>query len=916
MTSPSQRVLQPEAAAADEPIELAVTVDATISASVISIDAWPLHHTGPVPAVCRKIAGRYELGGHLGSGGFGSVYEAHDPICDRAVAVKLLGAQSERELERFRYETTSLRLLQVPGVVRLLDDGIDQGEAFIVMERVTGRYFPGPRIPVTWEQLARPTITLLEALAPVHALGVVHRDLKPSNVLVDAEGRVTILDFGVSVLRDVTPEDGSVVGTPAYLSPEQATGAAVDLRADIYAIGVMLFEALSGRLPHDGKTPREVMQEKTERRAPSLAAVAPSVPADIAGIVDWMLEPRPAERPSTVDEVIDALLGREAADPIAQRVEELAQGRPLTVETLRRVFAGPDVFVHIPTDAAELVLSRAGDSAEAVAHELGAWVRAGLARCEHGTIALDRTALHRITALPVRRRAVAAPKALNAAERDLLVWITLGGPTVSAPVLARAGDYPPNRFAELLAGLSELGVVRPSGRGGYSADAGAAAAWPAPRIRAAHRALFTALAPGDPVRMQQAILASDPSLIISELDPFVAAAIRDGRVEAARALMSEALRVMRRDPDHTAQGKALVAMAELALTEATLPAYDHLLVEIGCMPRQTLMVDRLRKLAKGAQLSELQDVDRALTMLDDAGEFGSAVLELRRRAAKARAVRTRLGPLLQVIADSRDWAAAAPPPAQAHLKAWEGRAEYRRGRFAQSAMRFLLAASSMESASARVLERLNAAGALLETYDDLDDLVTLAGRIRAEAAELRDPLAEARAAWVERAARYRRGEDLEPDFGLVDAARGIGTPWQTALLVFQEAAFAWRRNLDSSRPYFKLLADLDPHQTTAEPLLLMARMLGDGTDADRHRLAVDAAMETAQRQAASPGLALQLVALAVTSEPGAVTTARHVLGWAEQAIPEQVRHKRRELLSIDECARIILSGGEALFIRG
>jgi hypothetical protein len=853
-------------------------------------------------ATDRLIAGRYALGAHIGSGGFGAVYEAWDRLSGRLVAVKLLGIQSERELQRFRYETTSLRLLQVPGVVRLLDDGVDGGEAFIVMERLVGEYFPDGPIPTRWEHIVGPTIGMLEAVARVHAIGVIHRDLKPSNVIINAEGRVTVLDFGVSALRDVTPRKGEVIGTPSYLAPEQAIGATVDARADLYSVGVMLFEALSGRLPHEAKTGRELIQAKINQRAPLLRSFAPEVAPEIAEIVDWLLEPLPDDRPASASVVIDELLGRQFDDPIARRLDELARDGEITVERLGTLFLGPDLFVHIPTDAAELAIERAGTRVESLANELGAWVRAGLARCEGGALAIDRASLHRIATLANRRHAGADVGAVGAAARELLVWIALAGPTVPSATIATVAGVSEVEFAQLAAELLAAGLIREAGVG-FVADASAVAGtWSPERVRRAHCTLFGAIAPGNPGRMLQALHASDAALIVDDLEPFVEASIRDGYLERARAVIAEAVHILRRAGELTALERALAALAELALTEATMPAYDQLLIELGTIHPRTPAIERLSRLAKAGVLSEEGDIDRAQALLAEVGPLSPPRFELRRHACRLRASRYSGDAFVANLAAARQWASTAPAPASAHLQAWEARAHYRAGRFAEAANGFLTAAEAMESAVARMLERLNAAAAMLETYADFDAAIEQAELARQQAVVLRHPLAEARAFWVLRAAHYRRGEDLTPDFAAASAATAIGVPWQAALIVFGEAAFAWRARHSRAAELFGQALELTAvgGQVAMRALCGLAQAIaGEAEFASLAQL--DQAMAVAEHGATPPGVAVQLSALSARLGADLAPRAAAVCAKACAAIPTEQHAMRRELLSVSEC---------------
>jgi hypothetical protein len=266
-------------------------------------------------AVAALVARRYLLVERLGAGGHGEVWTAEDRVLGEQVAVKRMRPGGAAEPARVRREIAALRLLALPGVVRLLDEGTeDDGRPFFVMERVEGAPFPGaPRTPRwSWSALAERTVALLEVLARVHAAGVVHRDLKPGNVLVSAEGRPIVLDFGLSrgaALGGDLTVSGQIVGTPAYLAPEQMLGQAVDARTDLYAVGVMLYEALAGHRPHEADDLESLYRAHLLAEARPLAEVAPEVPRSVARAVDRLLARSPDHRPRSCAEAIDELTG-------------------------------------------------------------------------------------------------------------------------------------------------------------------------------------------------------------------------------------------------------------------------------------------------------------------------------------------------------------------------------------------------------------------------------------------------------------------------------------------------------------------------------------------------------------------------------------------------------------------------------
>ena len=274
----------------------------------------------------RVVAGRYGLKRCLGRGGQGEVWGAEDRLTSSMVAVKLLEEGEETEPARVRREVSALRLLRLPGVVRLLDEGSDAGAAFIVMELIEGAPFPGAMGPHAWTDIARVTFALVETLARIHTAGVVHRDLKPANVLVTAAGVPTVLDFGLSTGRTLgagLTRRGELLGTPAYLAPEQIFGESITPRTDLYALGVMLYESLSGKLPHEGDSMQSLLVGRLGQRPRPLREIAPDVPPTIAGLVDLLLARSPEDRPRSAGDVLAVLRGQPAAaldDPTLPRL--------------------------------------------------------------------------------------------------------------------------------------------------------------------------------------------------------------------------------------------------------------------------------------------------------------------------------------------------------------------------------------------------------------------------------------------------------------------------------------------------------------------------------------------------------------------------------------------------------------------
>jgi hypothetical protein len=286
----------------------------------------------------RILADRYRLVERLGEGAHGEVWTVDDLVLREPLALKWMRSSSGASLPRIRREITTLRMLRIPGVVRLFDDGLEDGRPFLVMERVKGRPFPGdaarcPGSPqrFSWAAIADTTLALLEVLSRVHAAGVVHRDLKPDNILVDAAGRPTVLDFGISLWHDPDRGAGSgqIVGTPHYLAPEQIFGRFVDARADLYAVGVMLYEALTGRPPHEAPDVRSLLRARLANPTRPVRELAPDIPATVGEVVDRLLSVRAEGRFRSAPDVLAALRGAAHAAGTAPTLPWLGSRRPI-----------------------------------------------------------------------------------------------------------------------------------------------------------------------------------------------------------------------------------------------------------------------------------------------------------------------------------------------------------------------------------------------------------------------------------------------------------------------------------------------------------------------------------------------------------------------------------------------------------
>jgi beta-lactam-binding protein with PASTA domain len=264
----------------------------------------------------RVFGGRYELEQRLGAGGMAEVWRGHDRVLNRTVAIKTLHPQFARDagfVDRFRREAQAAARLSHPGIVSVYDSGADGDTPFIVMQYIEGRTLAeflgsGKTVPPT--QAAEIAQGIAEALAAAHAHGVIHRDIKPANVMVTRDGKVLVMDFGIARMisgPETAPQTSAVMGTASYLSPEQAQGRPVDARTDIYSLGVVLYEMLTGHPPFTGESPMAIAYKQVNDTPPAPSSINPDVPPELDAVVMRALSKNPANRYQTGQEFADDL---------------------------------------------------------------------------------------------------------------------------------------------------------------------------------------------------------------------------------------------------------------------------------------------------------------------------------------------------------------------------------------------------------------------------------------------------------------------------------------------------------------------------------------------------------------------------------------------------------------------------------
>jgi serine/threonine-protein kinase len=259
-----------------------------------------------------SLSGRYRLDARIAAGGMSTVYKAFDETLEREVAVKLMHrevASDSDQLERFRREARAVARLSHPHIVGVIDTGEDDGRPYIVFEYVEGetlkeRIRRNGRLPIT-EAIAY-AIEIARALGLAHSQHIVHRDVKPQNVLIDKEGSAKVTDFGIArtLEEDGLTADGRVLGTTDYVSPEQALGRPVTGQSDLYSLGVVLYEMLTGEVPFTGESQVAVAMKHVREELPDVQVKRPEVSAALAAVVETATAKREADRYADDGEMI------------------------------------------------------------------------------------------------------------------------------------------------------------------------------------------------------------------------------------------------------------------------------------------------------------------------------------------------------------------------------------------------------------------------------------------------------------------------------------------------------------------------------------------------------------------------------------------------------------------------------------
>lgn len=290
----------------------------------------------------QTIGGRYRIESLLGQGGMSAVYRGVDPNLRRTIAIKLIHphlASDPEFVRRFEEEAAAVAALRHPNIIQVYDFNHDDDTYYMVLEFVEGETLAARlqhlrtanrRLPL--DEALTLMATVSEAVHNAHERSLIHRDLKPANVMLDATGRPVLMDFGLAKIVGGSKQTatGAIMGTPAYISPEQVRGEKPDRRTDVYALGIMLFEVVSGQVPFDADSALTLMLKHVNEPPPDIRTLNPAVPERVAQLIEKAIAKDPADRFQTAHALAESLR-RAATAPEAAREAAVMIAMPVIV---------------------------------------------------------------------------------------------------------------------------------------------------------------------------------------------------------------------------------------------------------------------------------------------------------------------------------------------------------------------------------------------------------------------------------------------------------------------------------------------------------------------------------------------------------------------------------------------------------
>ena len=292
----------------------------------------------------KKLDGRYLIESLIGVGGMANVYKGRDVRTGNQIAVKVLKEEfldNEELVRRFKNESKAISILNHPNIVKVYDVSVTDQLQYIVMEYIDGitlkEYLKQRNGALTWKEVVHFATQVLSALDHAHSKGIVHRDVKPQNIMLQADGSIKMMDFGIARFSRAQSQTVSdkAIGSVHYISPEQAKGDHTDARTDIYSVGVMMYEMLSGKLPFDGTGAVSIAIMQISEKPKPLAEVAPNIPVGLRQITEKAMEKDPADRYQSAQEMLDAIAAFRRDPSISFEYEYNTQDNP--DKTINRV---------------------------------------------------------------------------------------------------------------------------------------------------------------------------------------------------------------------------------------------------------------------------------------------------------------------------------------------------------------------------------------------------------------------------------------------------------------------------------------------------------------------------------------------------------------------------------------------------
>lgn len=864
------------------------------------------------PAIGDVVGGRYALKKVIGRGGFGVVYAARDRLMLESVAVKIL--TEDRELftrRRVWREAAVMRLLDLPGVVQLRDQGVDNGHYYLVMTLAQGAPFPGKR-GLTWEEMAPRVRSFLSVLALLHDQGVIHGDLKPSNVLVDDEGGVTLLDFGVAHTLDWEQGDkpALVRGTAAYIAPEIWQGEAATPASDIFAVGVIIYEALHGERLYQGDSVSEVMRRILMEPVPNLRFGLQGIPAEVRSLLGSMLAKFPDWRPANASVALDFFdkphgvgwWGKETFRPLLALRD---RKEPLQLEDLNALFGGREELFGARTGAATELWRRTLGAPDRVVAELEDWIERRVARIQGERLVLKTGALQRLRAgalVSTQKGVESGPLPEEEELRELLRWLVLMHPHRDWAQTARFTGLSEEKIEAAAREFVTLGLLPPA----FEKDAYRPhprelfEEWSLEEREEAHRKMAAWLPEGHRQRFFHLTRAGDAVEAAREAIRTAKGFDQAGETDRAVGMLQEGWLALGEKGPVVLQHELMKTWSKIALATGEPGQLERALVAMEQIREQREEIKPLEELLRSALLVTQTGGESAYDALTELEAFEDWELELRRQMYRLQVSPScKPGLFPQVLEEIQEWAKEYDfPEVRGTVLSWTAKKLYQQGKFRESAQMHLEAARLKERLTARLSSLTSAISGWLEALE-LEEARLLAMEVFALAKECRQPKYQARAKYLLRAISYRMGElpEEEPEF--LEALEELGVPELLGLVLLNEAAGAFRRGEQERARTISLRAMAIWGRTRNYWGARLAKGLAIRCGASSDWVECAALIEVAEG-CPLPMIGAQIIGLLASQVEVIPPSARRYVEAMAKASSEQEFRVWREVLSLEE----------------